>query len=1214
MLDYPDFSVLDHLSEQETDYDLSLIIQSLLNDIKIYLKLDMNEQNIKFEVKSESSDKPLEFFNIGVKRTNKDNLLLIEIYDEYENFLPFILLREIYRLFVPKEIVNSELIQLVINQIIMRNLSKNPYTIEWRRLIRENLKYSDQIPLGFNRLTAFERLESYFKLQKVNFDPTLFFFNYIRTNFTLLSSKFELMEEDIHNIFFDEFNVFISRSMNNDEIIETIRCLIYIFYNVKSYRDLLSYKNYFQEFKKSGELDTELSLRSFLRNIDWIKKYSFISPSYQLNWKSIDVAPYSIFLRFNPLLSKTKVFKVIENIPFLLSPKISRNGFCLEISGHIPLPRIYQKDLYGFIEKLKTHGYIIKTSCILNNNIENNLNLNYFKENFQKYILLNPKFTDYEPKYELKYKIGFGTDFIKQNLDILDFLIFDRIKWYSVTGLGFERISETLNKIKLDLLNEIITQRTQIKNLKEILGFFYRDQELKAQLLNFLELKASLGFFAIRDVLIENLSMVDLIQDIISNNPKCRNLSECFKLIRNKRHNLSIEKNVKINKIRNLNVVLKDFFSLYFKSKKKFDKKLDNFKKFSDLFNLFYNLKIFDIKAIKRIILDQNLVETIFTVKEQKLRNSYEKYKPYKITSQVIDEIINKFINHKPPIIQPSLIDTIITSKYINDFLILLLINTDETKRKLQIFKKSFIGCGVMESIDIFSKEKLLYVIISTPLLTKDEKKLLYTVIYNNFKGRILYGNSFLWSGFNPAFSLKSFYDFDNKEFFYSENLFSKNFTFIKQILGEKSTPIQFKHPVLENKNWSTEKDLLKLITDSNNRTLRENQDFNINHLNQLLDFHLNLNKILLDIDKFKKFQNKTFFDNFIKSIKFIPAFQHFGLDQFSLYFNTFNIDEVDLKLLLTNTFRKIKYPPCIDTSNSFFIKYIMPHKTPNLTYLNWLVKAKKIIREYCVFFINKVYQICHFNYNLNQDGWKYDKDKFKMYMQNILFNPNYDILVPRLKELNISNLSISSIYGPNSLEYQSLIQIYNWNAIDIKSYLGTSKHSIIENTLYLLKKQLIFPYLTLKNLGLHSKLCIILPKIKLELNEIIIKIFSWFNYGFIYEIEGQYFIYGFSEEVKFENGMMIKLYLPKCELHEFERTFDILFEYLEIKDYIILNDLVEGTQLLKSIFAGVDFLKEYNPLKNLIWNSKDKKWMNHKIFTQKFEPIYPDLIPRNGE
>ena len=42
--------------------------------------------------------------------------------------------------------------------------------------------------------------------------------------------------------------------------------------------------------------------------------------------------------------------------------------------------------------------------------------------------------------------------------------------------------------------------------------------------------------------------------------------------------------------------------------------------------------------------------------------------------------------------------------------------------------------------------------------------------------------------------------------------------------------------------------------------------------------------------------------------------------------------------------------------------------------------------------------------------------------------------------------------------------------------------------------------------------------------------------------------------------------------------------------------------------------MKSYNPLKNLQWNGKDKTWMNHKSFTEKFEKIYPDLTPQIKE
>ena len=129
------------------------------------------------------------------------------------------------------------------------------------------------------------------------------------------------------------------------------------------------------------------------------------------------------------------------------------------------------------------------------------------------------------------------------------------------------------------------------------------------------------------------------------------------------------------------------------------------------------------------------------------------------------------------------------------------------------------------------------------------------------------------------------------------------------------------------------------------------------------------------------------------------------------------------------------------------------------------------------------------------------------------------------------------------------------------------------------------------------------------ELNENIKEIFSFFNVGFIYEMEGEYYIHGFEDVIKFENGVMIKLYFPDCQIDEFEKLFDLLFEYMEIDYYLILHDLIEGKNLLKNTFNSLKFLDSYNPLTNLIWNDKDKKWRNHKLFDENFKPVYPDLF-----
>jgi hypothetical protein len=180
---------------------------------------------------------------------------------------------------------------------------------------------------------------------------------------------------------------------------------------------------------------------------------------------------------------------------------------------------------------------------------------------------------------------------------------------------------------------------------------------------------------------------------------------------------------------------------------------------------------------------------------------------------------------------------------------------------------------------------------------------------------------------------------------------------------------------------------------------------------------------------------------------------------------------------------------------------------------------------------------------------------------------------------------------------------------LDLKSYLGTKKYSIINIIHSLLKKQLIFPYIHLKNLGFQDKISIILPNVKIGIADKILKLFNFFNVCRVYEIEGDFYFYGFDEIQSFETGFMIEIWFPKCEMDEFLDVFDLLFEYLEINHYLILTDLINGTTLIKNAYGGLKFLEDYKPITNLKWNNKDKIWMNHKLFNEKFEPIYPDLF-----
>ena len=326
------------------------------------------------------------------------------------------------------------------------------------------------------------------------------------------------------------------------------------------------------------------------------------------------------------------------------------------------------------------------------------------------------------------------------------------------------------------------------------------------------------------------------------------------------------------------------------------------------------------------------------------------------------------------------------------------------------------------------------------------------------------------------------------------------------------------------------------------------------------------------------------------------------------------DLNQIDFRLLFNNTFQKIKLHASIDKSQSLFISYFFPFRNPNTSYINWLAKSKRNILEYCIFHTKSIHTIFNFHKNLELGGWILDHKKFETHIQQILFDPKF-----KKQQLKIKTLGLITDYnfqfnGPNTQEFIKLTNLYRTESIDIKSFVGTKNYSKENDIIDLLKSKHIFPYLKLKNLDFQDKIYLILNNLNKEKIETLIRVFNFFNYGFIYEIEGEYFIHGFHDEKRFENGLMIKLYFPLCDISAFLKLFRKLFQYLGIKHYLILNDLVSGKNLIKSIYGDIDLSSKYNPLKNLVWSVKDKIWLNNKLFNEKFEPQYPDPFSKEIE
>ncbi|MFX1356661.1 MAG: hypothetical protein ACFFA8_05190 [Promethearchaeota archaeon] len=1200
-----DHETLEELSKGKNLKQLESIFNNLIDEIVSYIKLKPLYEKFTIELNNKNlnqKDYDEEILDFGVRRVVNNNNLTIIFSNKYLVFLPFLLLREVYYSFLPIDM--SEVIKVCINQIIENDLNQLSYSKEWKKIIRDALVKRD----FSKKLEQFDKMQKFFKIEaKEPFEDTIqFFFKYLRENLILIKSG---NVKEFYERIFNQYTYKTSKSIFNNEIIETIRVLISLREISNNYITLADYYSLFS--KKKNDIKPSISLRQFKENLKWINKCSAIAPSYDTFYGRLGLCAFCCFLKFHPLIEKSKIKKLLEQWQFYHSPKFTENAFATEISLIFWVPKIYLNDLLNYFEKLEIKGYLIDKEIYYLLDNTNFLNLNYFIDPSNTKKIIDPNFKEYNKKNEIEHKIEYDIVPYSYPLTLFEFLILDRIRYLSVTGLTFDKRIETLNAVKDDIENELRKQKKFINEFKTNFNSVMISSELKDKFLQFIEKNQSIGFFETYHRLEILLTCLKILETEVWK----QNLKASTHLMQKYIEENTFSKNLEINillKNKYIREALKKFITRYFNSPKTSRNFISEIQKFYNILNSCFNLKIFNLSNIGRIIKD-NLVEDIFNKKTVKIENLKKSTTLYKITNQKIESTIESFLSQDPPIIKPYLINTIITSAFAKYYPIFVIIDNKENRERLENLKSYFPRIFIYKMSEFTTKADFIYILFY--LVNLKEKKLLITALYNIFKESIHFLKRYFWRGVvsERKFLLRDFYDFENNEFFYTDDLFNELYNYSLKILGDKlEWPNNQINENLREYLWPKNKSFNDLVKKVKKRIYHQEIDFNVNNLNNLLEFQKNLESTILNNSKFREIKNKPFFKKYVKSIKLIPLFSNFGFSNYFLYIQPFDYNFIDFKLLSTNSFQEIKYPASIDSNQIIYYSYIFPHRKPNKTYLNWLIKSKKNISEYCLFYKKKIYELMNFNRNLTKLGWDYSSIRFKSYVENVLFDRSYNPKFSNIKEFNLDSINLSDIFYPESQEFNALTHIYNTYSIDIKSYLGTKKYTTIDQIKYLLKRKLIFPYLSLKNLDFEEKILIILPNIMKKFNEELIKIFSFFNLCHIYEIEGEFFIYGFEDIKQFENGLLIEIWFPKCELDEFFEVFDLIFEYFKIKHYLILTDLVDGKHLLKSVYGNLKFLEEYNPLKNLIWNDKDKIWMNHKLFNEKFEPFYPDLIYGN--
>ena len=1183
MSQLPDLKIIDVISRDFKN--ANVIFLDLLHKFQEYLGIKPKIKEFQFFLVDNLADKNVDFYKFGTIQEKKDGLLKIKINKKYLRFLPFIFLREILKCFLEEELRNNISLNLAINQIMMTILSKNPYLNEWKSIIHKNIQQISLEAAGFNFISNFDRLDRFFNEQMLKFNPNpiQFFFQYLIDHPDLVRSKYN----SFNFIFFKKYKEKLLNLMTSNPLVESLYSIITIFLEIKNYKNLLQYKKYFQSFKEQGLLKTELSLRKFTENMELIKK-TFISPSFLINWRAINIEVIVFVMKFNPILDYTKITKVIKSFPFINSPKVSLEDFSNTIFGYLILPLKYFDDIIKLMEYLKKNNYLIEYSFFSRIYQKQRVNLNYFKEGFTNQIIPNPNYQEYEQKYETKVEFEYTEQSVNENLSILDFLILDRIRWFSFSGLGFERRDESIKILKSDLFDEIISQRSLISNLKVNLKELYKESEIRTEVITLINKYKEGGFFFLKTVLEIYLDVIKDLENIIKNK-EIQNCDEINDFLSNYFPSTTIEHNLifKTNK-QQIEFIIKNLFTSYFNSKPVFLRKVKVFKYCSNLLDICSSLKLFDLNILIDILINEKLAFNIFQAKDKILREKYEEYQIQDITSDIFDNSIENYIVNKPPIIAPILINTIITTKFERDYFQLLISNYNEIEKDISKIANIFPRILINKLRDLKTKKNLYHIEISVPALIKKEKNLFISIIFNIFEKNLIYGKNHLWSGFITGFSTRNFYDYENQDFFYTKDLYEQYGKYIESSFQDLNQ--DFKMVKFENQKilWSDDGDIIKLVKLANNRKARENEIYDHDLLDRLRTFYLNMEEIILRSEEFVKSKKDLFFQNHVKAIKFIPAFQRFNLSKFTTYFYSSDLNQINFKSLLGTNFLKIEYPASIDDSIPFLIDYVLSSNQSDNPILDNILAPENKIREYCGFVIKKTHALFHFEMNFTPEGWDYDSIMFKEHLQNVLFNKEYKFNIPNLKTFQFSDNGEEPKYGLSSPEFQDLCEIYDYRSIDIKSYIGTKKVKTVERIQTLLKKELIFPYITLKNLGFQESIYLIIPDLNQDSVNTIIKIFGWFNYGFIYEIEGKYFIYGFDEPVEFTHGLMMKIYFPKCELSEFKQLFDMIFEYLQVDHYLILKDFVNGDTLVKNIHEDPNFFKKHHPLRNVKYDGKD--------------------------
>lgn len=1168
-----------------------------------YIEAEISHENINFwfnyllnKISNQLKRKPLEYpykilfleddsfesieniaFDFGVNRISDKRRRFLKVNYKIKNIIKFILLREVFYCFLPISLRNYSMLKVLVLVIVSEISSKYPNYDEWEEICRDNSLYA------------------YYKLRigEVLIKNIKNIFDYIH-KYSFLFLNLDEQADIITDLATDQI---MQKHFEKEDELEFFSLIFRIFNIKKRYTRRRDFEDIFKELTLNEKLKTTFTLKKFTRFFKNFLPSSVISPNYQINWRFFSCQYFYCYLFFNPQIGNYKVQKILKYLPFYYASRTYESKFVVEVSGYFIIPINYLEDLKKYFRSLKNYGIVRKYFLFNIGSHENFLNLNYFKKRiFDKKLLLR-KDKDYDENLIFSPSVKYIS---RENyeIDLLDIIIINRIRWFSTTGFSFEQKWKQLTKVKSDIFHYLLTQKNNINDLKKILNLYYSNPELKQNVLEVINSYKEFGFFYMKEQITTYLKLINLIENIINTNPDIINEIILFKNIKNYGIGPKLDENLEY-KYFQFKENLQNLFFEYFNKNSKYNEIKNNYQNYLNLLEIVEKLKIFNLKVIETILKKKEIAENIYSSKIQKIQKILKEYRLKKIKFQDIDDRLSQIVNSDPPGAVPFLITSISTRSICPILYNLLIKDTIDVEQKINYLKDIFPRVVKIRVTDMISRTKYLQLDLYSMDLNDNEKLNLLGFIKSIFNQNIITFRQNIASYIIQVFSFEDFFDVENNKFFYTKDLFEELSKYSLSLVKNEKIFSDYKTSRIEEVKFNNNL-INKISFDKYAENLKPKKDLNLDLkiFQKIEALHENLENEFL---KNNDFSNIIKYFKFIKKINFFPAYQNFGLDNYYLYLKPNESNEIDWKMLFPLGFKNLKHTATLESSNSYLFQYIFPSKNPNFSYLNWLVKSKKNIDEYFSFSIKQIIPILNFNFNLGPNGFYFGYQTFEIIIQQILFNKSFDPPI-QPKYIDVSDKAGRSIKGEYNKDLQTIIDLLDHSFINIIKLRHKSKLNTIKELIY---NKLIYPYIKLKeNTGLKFKFYAILPGLTSEQIDKIVKIFHFLNYGFIYKIQGEFYLKEDNKTVKFENGLYLKFYLPDSAFNHFKQIVINLFNFFKIKHYLIFFDLIKGDLFVNNLF---DKFKHPNPMGCHFWDDHVKKWRNHKSLTQKFEFIYPE-------